>query len=164
MIEEGHVQASREPSGLGGWLILVAIGLVLNPLKIGALVVATFLPIFQNGTWALLTTPGEEAYHVLWGPVILFELVGNLVMIAIAVALLVLFFRRSRHFPKTYIFFMLGSLLFILVDAWAVSLVLPEEPILDPETLKEVMRWALACVIWVPYMLSSKRVANTFVE
>jgi len=42
--------------------------------------------------------------------------------------------------------------------------VFPSEPMFDPETIKEFARSLVACVIWVPYMLISKRVKATFVE
>lgn len=39
-----------------------------------------------------------------------------------------------------------------------------DEAMFDPATLKEFARTLIAAVIWVPYMLISKRVKLTFVE
>lgn len=48
------------PKGLGGWLILPAIGLFFYPIRIAASFYTDFLPIFQEGYWEVLTTPGRE--------------------------------------------------------------------------------------------------------
>jgi hypothetical protein len=154
----------RKPSGLGGWLILVAIGLIFSPLRLVAFFLQTFVPLFQDGAWGALTTPGSEQYHVLWAPLLIFEIVANLGFIVAHVVLAFLFFRKSRLFPKTYIALALINLCFIIIDTWFVSFVLPDEPMLDPDTTKEIVRSLVSAAIWVPYMMVSKRVKNTFVK
>jgi hypothetical protein len=152
-----------EPTGLGGWLVLVAIGLVLSSLRLLVLLGQVFVPIFRDGTWAVLTTPGSEAYHPLWAPLLIFELVGNSGFIVAQLWLLVLFFRRSQSFPKLYVWMAFLNLPFILVDAWLGSFVLTDRPMIDVDTAKELARSIATIVIWVPYMRVSKRVRNTFV-
>ena len=154
----------RKPSGLSGWLILVAIGLIFSPLRLGAFVFQTFVPLFQDGTWETLTTPGSEQYHVLWAPLLIFEILGNLAFIVAYAILAFLFFRKSRFFPKTYIAIALLNLCFIVLDTWFASFVLPDEQMLNPDTTKEIVRSLVSVAIWVPYMMVSKRVRNTFVE
>lgn len=163
MSEVGAPQEAQPPAGLGGWLTLVGLGLIASPLRLGTFLVQTFLPIFQDGTWEILTTPGNEAYHPLWAPLLIFEVLGNAVFIAAGLLLLALFFRRSSWFPTLYITYVIANLLFILVDAWLGSLVLADESMFDPDTARELFRSLLSGVIWVPYMIVSKRVRNTFV-
>lgn len=153
----------QDPSGLGGWLILVGIGLVLSPFRLGAFTLQTFVPVFTNGTWEILTTPGSEGYHALWAPLLIFELLGNLGFIVAYIALGILFFRKSRFFPKAYIAIAFMNLCFIILDAFLSSFVLPGEPMFLPDTAKEIARPLVSIAIWVPYMLVSKRVRNTFV-
>jgi len=57
-------------NSIGGWLIIVAIGLCLSPILQLLFIVRELLPIFTNGSWRVLTTPGSPAYHPLWGPLI----------------------------------------------------------------------------------------------
>jgi hypothetical protein len=151
------------PTGLGGWLFLVVIGLVLSCVRLLAFLILDFVPIFRDGAWAVLTTPGSDAYHSLWAPLLLFELIGNIGFVVAQLWLIVLFFKRSRHFPRLYIWVVLLNLPFILADAWLGSFVITDEPMFDPDTAKELARSIATIAIWVPYMRMSKRVRNTFV-
>ena len=45
-----------------------------------------------------------------------------------------------------------------------VYLLVPDQPIFDEETAKEFGRVIFFAMIWVPYLLKSKRVKVTFVE
>lgn len=154
---------SSEPNGLGGWLVLVAIGLVISPLRLLAFLVQTYPPILSDGTWDVLTTPASDAYHPLWAPLLVFEFIGNVAFVVVGFWLLTLFFLRSARFPKSYIWVALLNLAFIVLDAWLTTFVLPDEAMFDPETAMELARSLVAAVIWVPYMLLSRRVRNTFV-
>ncbi len=164
MSEESTTRSRPEPAGLRGFLILVAIGLVLAPVRHLAAVAQTFVPVFRGGAWTALTTPGSGAYHPLAGPLLIGEMLGNLAFIVAGVALLLFFFRRSRRFPKLYVVVAIANLLFALGDAWLGSLVLRDQPLFDPDTARELGRATIRVVAWVPYMLVSKRVKHTFVE
>jgi hypothetical protein len=153
----------QDPSGLGGWLILVGIGLVVSPLRLGVFIVQILVPVFTDGAWEILTTPGSEHYHALWAPLLIFELLGNLGFIGAYIVLAILFFRKSRFFPMAYIAIAFMNLCFIILDAFLSSFVLPGEPMFDPETTKQIARALGSLAIWGPYMLVSKRVKNTFV-
>lgn len=150
------------PAGLGGWLWLVAIGLVHSSVRLLTFLVPTFVRIFRDGAWAILTTPGSEASHPLWAPLLVFELVGYIGFMLATLWLLVLLFKRSRTFPRLYIWVALLNLPFILVEAWLGSFVLTDAPMIDPDTAKELVRSIVTIAIWVPYMRVSRRVRNTF--
>jgi hypothetical protein len=150
--------------GLGGWLALVGLGIIISPLRVIGMVFPTYSEIFSNGSWAAITTPGAEAYNPLWAPILFGEMAinGGLVLAWIFVA--VLFFSKKKIFPKWYIGMLLFTLAFILIDALAIKAVLPNQPVFDAETTKEFGRTLIATLIWVPYMLMSKRVKATFVK
>ncbi|MBV1914398.1 MAG: DUF2569 domain-containing protein [Pseudomonadales bacterium] len=154
----------KDLNGLRGWLILVGIGLVYSPIRLVSTYYPLFSEVFSDGTWEILTTQGTEAYHPLWGPLLMSELIFNGGMVLLCFYLIYLFFTRHRLFPKVYIFMILISFLILPFDAWMVTFVLPDEPMFDPETVKELISAAVSVVIWVPYMLRSKRVKATFVE
>jgi len=156
--ENTHLQ------GIRGWLILVAIGIVLSPFKILALIYTTYINIFTQGTWLNLTTPGTDAYDPLWAPIIIGELTINTSLTFVWIYIAVIFFSKKRVFPKWYIGIMIFTLIFILLDAIMVKAVLPDEAIFDPDTVKNLTRTAIAALIWIPYMLISKRVKATFIH
>ena len=128
------------------------------------LVMTTYPEIFSTGAWEALTTQGSEVYSPLWAPIIIGELLFNSALILTWLYIGYMFFTKRRRFPKWYIGIAVVSLLFILADAFLIKLVLPGEPVFDPDTAKELMRSVIMVVIWVPYMLVSKRVKRTFVN
>lgn len=158
-------ETTNEPQGLGGWLILPALGLIIMPIRMLLLLHSDFLPIFTEGHWEVLTTPGSEVYHHLWAPYLIFELVSNLAFIAFDLVLVYLFFTRSYRFPRLMIIYLLSNAIFVVGDFFLGDLIpfIAEQPT-DMETIKEVVRTVIGTCIWVPYFLVSKRVKNTFVK
>ncbi len=151
------------PVGLGGWLILVGVGVCLAPIRL--LFELRYYPdLFTDGTFAVLTDPGFEGYHPFWGPLILGELAFNVLMLLATLLLVGLFFTRHHWFPRFYILLLILSLLFIPIDIWLTTLVLPGEVVLDNDSLGQLVRLVVSSVIWIPYMLRSRRVRNTFVR
>ncbi|WP_346837976.1 DUF2569 domain-containing protein [Microbulbifer sp. SAOS-129_SWC] len=157
---------SQEKSieGIGGWLILVAIGIVVTPIRIVTLILTTYPEIFTSGIWDAITSKGSEAYSPMWASIILGELLINSGLLVVWLYMAYKFFTKSRDFPKWYIGIAVCSLTSIVADAYAIKLVLPNEPVFDPDTVKELMRSSVMVFIWVPYMLLSKRVKATFVK
>lgn len=154
----------KKLEGLGGWLILIGLGIVFSPLKIIALVFSTYSEIFSNDAWEVLTKPGTDAYNPLWGPILIGEILINTILVVAWVFIAFLFFTKKKVFPKWFIGILLFTLIFILIDALAIKLVLPNEPIFDEETAKEFVRTLIISLIWIPYILISKRVKATFIK
>jgi len=154
---------NNELKGLDGWLILVGIGVVIRPIYV-LVALYSLLPLFSDSTWEAVTTVGSEAYHPLWGPLIIGEIIYNLVLVAVSIYLIYLFFSKHYLFPNFFIAILVASLIFIVLDSWFLILILPNEPMFDPETTKEFARAFVVGIIWIPYMLVSKRVKATFVE
>lgn len=155
---------TEDLQGLGGWLALVGLGVVISPLLIIINMVRLFSGVFTSGAWPLLITPGTSVYSPLWKPIILSELLANFAMAMVAIFVMVLFFSKKKLFPKLYVGLVVFTLVFILVDAAAATLVLPDQPMLDTDTIQRFLRSAARAVIWVPYMFLSKRVRATFVN
>ena len=150
--------------GLGGWLILVGIGVVIGPFRLGYEYGPIYYSIFTDGTFEILTTAGTEAYNSLWAPLLIGEAIYNTLMLFASVYLIYLYFMKHYLFPKVYIYIVALSLIFIPLDAWLGSFVIIDEPIFDPNTTKELSRSVFSAIIWIPYMLVSKRVKATFIE
>lgn len=155
---------NNELNGLGGWLILVGIRIVIAPIRMLATLIPTYIPIFQKGTWKALTTVGSDSYTPYFGSLIIGEIAFNAVLMAASIYLIYLFFSKHYFFPKLFIGIVASSLAFILTDAWIATFIFPGEPIFDPDTTKEFTRSLIYCLVWIPYMLISKRVRATFVK
>jgi hypothetical protein len=150
--------------GIGGWLILVAIGMVVTPIRLIIFTMTTYPEIFSTGVWEALTTQGGEAYSPLWAPILIGEILINSGMLLAWLYMAYLFFSKKMVFPKWYIGLAVFSLIFIIADAFSIKLVMPSEPVFDPDTIQELIRSLYMVVVWVPYMLISKRVKATFVN
>jgi Protein of unknown function (DUF2569) len=153
---------AKNLEGIRGWLLLPLLGLIISPLRVGWTVYHDLLPVFTEGHWQVLTNPQSGVYHPLWGPLILFELLGNLGLIAASLALLVLFLRKSRRTPLLMIAFYLLVVAFVGGDLLLGGL-LPVQGD-DSEQIRDLIRSAMAAVIWIPYFIRSRRVKATFVR
>ena len=155
--------APQQYDKIGGWLILVAIGLIFAPIRLLVVLFKDLLPALSADTWSRLTTPGTEAYHPLWAPLLLFEVIGNCLFILSPVIIAVFFFQRKRFVPRLIIVLLLANLVFVTIDYFAADLIPFVAAQEDLGSLKELIRALIACAIWVPYFLVSKRVKGTFV-
>ncbi|MDX9892937.1 MAG: DUF2569 family protein [Patescibacteria group bacterium] len=160
--------AAEKYQGLGGWLILVGLGLISAPLMIGWALYQDFLPlVLESQVWQTLTSPGSLIYSSLWKPTLMMEVTVNIIFFVWTIYLLVLFFRKSAHFPKLYIIFLAVNLLFLMIDDILLFQIRRQLPILG-QTVGEQkfssLSAVLPTVIWIPYMLNSKRVKQTFVN
>jgi len=163
MIESSNGEMLKVKKGLGGWLILVAIGVIFSPLRIIA-ELNIYLEIFNDGTWEALTLQSSEFYNPLFGVIVCFEIIGNCALVIAYIYLIFLFFKEKQNFPKIYIITILANTAFILIDALFCKVVFPTEPMFDAETTKMVVQSVVACAIWIPYMRMSVRVKNTFIN
>lgn len=155
---------NKELVGINGWLLLVGFGIIVSPIFIVYSIYPMYAEIFSTGTWDVLTTPGTEAYNPLWGVVLLGEIAVNISIVLTWFYIAYLFFTKNHSFPKWYIGILIFTVLFILLDALAIKAIIPEEPIFDKDTLKQLARSLVVALIWVSYMRVSKRVKATFVN
>ncbi len=145
---------SFEPGleGIGGWLILVAIGLAIAPLR-SIYGIFIDLHVLYGGQFQsfLDARPG-------FAGLLLYELVTNTVFL-IALALLnVLFYRKNSSFPWVMIGFLASSATAVLIDDVVTRHYLPSHlPI-------AALQGIVVCAVWIPYYLRSRRVKATFVR
>ena len=71
--------------------------------------------------------------------------------------------KRRVQFPAWFIGVMAANLVFIVLDPSILKLIRPEYPIFEEAVLVSIGRNAAVCLIWIPYMLRSKRVQATFI-
>ncbi len=158
------IAVAKDLEGIGGWLILVGIGIILTPIGIITQFLSPYSKIFSDGSWEALTTPGTAFYNPLFAPIFWGETAINIGQVLFWVFVAFLFFSKKKIFPKCYIGILLFGLTFILADSFAFTLVFKNASVFDAETSKEFARLLIVTMIWAPYMLFSRRVKSTFVK
>ena len=148
------------PVGLGGWLILPMLNMIASPV-IGVIGLGDYLPLLAQDA-------GLAASQTL---VIWFELISNVAIQLIApFVLLTLYFQKRRAFPTFFIGWLVINLIVTLLDlvfaynAFRAYYDSPGAVFWDETTTQSVSRTVIGAAIWIPYMLNSKRVQNTFVN
>ena len=155
---------ANELNGLRGWLILVGIGLVFAPFRLIFAVIQTYDPIIKNGNWDKLTSIDSPNYTPYFQSLMIGEVLFNLCLLIASIYLVYLFSSKSKKFPKYFIAISTISIIAIPLDSFFVTLVFDDMKIFDEETSKDLFKSLIAFGIWVPYMLYSERVKNTFIQ
>lgn len=91
------------------------------------------------------------------------ELTFNLVILLVSIYLAYLFFTKKADFPEWYAGLAFISLVFILVDSYLVTMIMPEIPMFDYETMTALVPALGSLLIWTPYLFLSKRSKETFI-
>lgn len=145
-------QEAKEPfvySSIGGWLILVAIGLLTSPVSILYWVFAEILPGFR--VVPLSEVSGGLRFYLG------LDLVLNFLLLAYVIVVAVLFFQRRRIVPRLIISLYVLNLLFVLLDHFVFMTASGDQWMFG------IVSGVVSALIWIPYFLISKRVRATFV-
>ena len=160
-MELALVLSAAEPRGIGGWLVLMAIGLVIQPFRLLSFV-AQDLRAFESDTWRRLTTPSSPAYHPAWGLVLVAETVANGLFLAGSFVLLYLFFKKRAVFPRVAIGFLVASALFQVLEVVVTGALLGGAT--QGKEIGQLMLAVVSAAVWIAYLALSRRVAATFVD
>lgn len=147
-------------SGIRGWLILPTMSLFLSPIRTLFGMVSN-ASAFSPATWQLLTDPSSASYNSWWAPLLIYEFLVNLTIITFAIFLLVLLFQHRRTFRDLFILFLLFATVTMTIDHFSAKAVAASAHLAsgyDPQLTQDF----IACMVWIPYMLVSKRVKATF--
>lgn len=146
--------------GLGGWLILPAIGLCITPF-VSLFNTATSFYDFDLAQWYLFTDPGGEFYHTLWAPNFLIEFAVIAFYFPFSIFLLTRFFQKHSSFPLLYIS-LLGFDALISGLLWGMAEIATDDPEMTSEYATAFAGSFVGGIVWISYTLVSVRVATTF--
>jgi Protein of unknown function (DUF2569) len=158
------MEQQKSLKGIGGWLILPLLGLILSPLRLIYMVYEDLLPIFSPDHWEDLTSPTSQLYHPLWSRVLIFEVAGYVTIFLLGLAALVSFLKKSRKAPRLIILWLLLALVFEGADYYFKGYIPGAAEQFDTMFLSGLWRAGITAAIWIPYFLISKRVKATFVN
>ena len=142
---------------IGGWLVVVAIGLILSPFR---MIYDLFnLPeVYDSQMWANLVA--LKRYDLF--AFILFTHVYNVVFFAYMILILILFIKRRSSLPKLItIYFAINC--FMTVADSLIGSALDPSVTNKSEYYRNMFSSVVAAVIWIPYFNMSSRVKETFV-
>jgi hypothetical protein len=154
------MDGNRPVTKIGGWLIVLAIALVA-----GILFNLHGLSEVSKLMDDVLVKSIYPTYPGLEGALVFERSVFSLAIVA-GIASLVLLLMRKRIAKPFIIGFMVAVVIASIADVMMVNGVFKD----SPEALaavkgdNQVLRTAISAAIWIPYLLRSKRVKQTFVK
>jgi hypothetical protein len=161
----------EELRGLGGWLIVIGIGLLLR-LASGSFLILLSIYLFTKGTVPLLSDPHSADYIPGYTGRMEFDISTDIAFLAFGVLIAILFVKESRAFPWCFVALLGLSVICGGVEHWVfshavtgASLQLQQRmhPILHNGLLRIVLADIVA-TIQILYIVQSRRVKATFVH
>ncbi|RYF24367.1 MAG: DUF3857 domain-containing protein [Flavobacteriales bacterium] len=164
---EFDIEEIKNAPQIGGWLTVVAIGILLTP--IFQLVSVFNTGHFDNVIWKNSNLKDATANFYL--KALLFgEIIVNTLLVVYSVLIVFLFFNRRKSLPNHYIIFRILIVVVPILDTiFAYSIYEYAKLDLDQLGLSvsaevlSVLRSLIPSVIWITYFLRSTRVKSTFV-
>ena len=140
-------------SGIGGWLILVAIGLLLAP--IGDVVrIYSDLGTLNSGGFGQMLSDHPDATKLMVA-----QIVADTIFFICFLALNYLFYRKNKLFPRMMIVYLFLNTIYILIRSHT------SDALLGTHSFSARSASAVASAsIWISYLVNSKRVKATFLD
>ena len=153
-----------ELKGIGGWLILPAIGVFLGPFVAIGITVSTYGSYFEGGDFfGTVSTINNMIpnFSILFWPELIFAIVIDIFI----VYLLYLMITKKSFFPTLYARLIYISIIYLIIDYPAGYFILGDEYFsLGTADARAIFQTLISLFIWVPYMKKSVRVKNTFIN
>lgn len=152
--------ADDEPKGLGGWLILVMVILVISPIQ-GLLSLADYGPVFES--FPFLTYPQISLMLLEAAFLVVLDVIAPIVILYVMV-------KKLDIFPGVFMLWLLAAIASLFIDVvlgyffFSDFLEANGTPFFSSDFIHRATRTVAYALIWIPYMYNSNRVLNTFVN
>lgn len=160
-LDYGLVSTESNPRPFGGWLVLLMVGVVLTPIFLLAQINDN--GFFELDQWQYVWKSSSAGYSIKTSLIVLLEFVMNVILFGGSIFLILLMFRRRVSFPVTFVVFRIISLVFSTSDYLLTYYVLDNSSDNENKLALQVIIPLITAGIWIPYMLYSERVAETFI-
>jgi transglutaminase-like putative cysteine protease len=141
-------------SPIGGWLVLMAFGVVFSPIRM-CYELVTQPELFSGAGW--ITWLAAKRYDLFTYTFI--TQVYNICKLLFSVLIVVLFFQRRTSFPLLMTIQLATSFIIVTADGLIAKYALDDSAVSSEESVRAFV----AALIWIPYLQMSQRVKETFV-
>ena len=149
---------STRKSGIGGWLIVPAIGLALAPVGFVFIVFGTIVFLTSQDLSALWN---RDPAIVLVG---LLEFLGYLIIGVLACKASYVFFKRKLTAPKLVERLGIAEFAFETIRSILYAIIAGDGAVVWIGVLLRIFAGAIALGVWIAYFEMSRRVQVTFVD
>lgn len=108
--------------------------------------------------------PMAEFFDPMYAIFAAIQIFYNILLLSALITMAIMFFRKHYMFPGLFIAISIFNIVYFPVSSLLFGLLLEGPPEMPEAMMREFYRTCLAAMIWVPYMLRSKRVKRTFVH
>ncbi len=154
------------PRGIGGWLLLLAFNLFAGLAILLTALFSELLPVLESDEFTTLTDPASEFFIPYARELIIAEVAVEVVSVVALTALFVMLFSKHRLFPRLCIIWIVARLFVTIADNAATDMVFHDY--VEGSTFitagSELVRTAVFAIGTVAYLLTSRRVKNTFLR
>jgi hypothetical protein len=150
--------------GIGGWLILVALGVTVRPLILGNELTAMVKLIWNRAGWIAMTDPESASFAPGFRSLIFAEAVCGAAFFTWSCVLILQFYSRKASLPASLSTYQISLVAWLMVHlTWLHAAAIPGV-VVEPNDFARIVGAVGAAAIWVPYLLRSRRVAYTFTQ
>jgi hypothetical protein len=145
-------------SGIHGWLAFFAVSLILSTLLSFSNIVNNYLPYTKDNSLSLIYSNNKPIFHIL-----IFEMISSLLLCGFLIYLCIIFFKKSKKFPKLIIYYTITNCIVAFVGFGLYLKYI--KPLFGTENFQAQIPifQIVYAVIWGMYFIKSKRVKNTFI-
>jgi hypothetical protein len=154
---------------IGGWLILVGIGIFISPITLSWEVFQLYREEFNVNYFFYFFDTASDYYEPLRGYYMIVTNFGNMFFIVSSIFMILLYLNRVSSFRIYYPYFRLLNLFFLIVDlifiyAFTDTALSHDDSVLVKSQIASIGKMAVQCLIWIPYIWYSDRSRHTFVN
>ncbi|WP_445669493.1 DUF2569 family protein [Paenibacillus sp. FSL R10-2736] len=149
--------------GFGGWLVLFAASLFVQFIRLLLSILDNYSIIISD-EFKLITDPDSEYYNSSLYPSLIVDTILSLFICIMIIFIIYFCIRHSIWFKKLSVIYIISSFIIqCLTLFWLLGIhFLPEEFYEEINIYQGVISSLAYMLIWLPYLLISKRVKNTY--
>lgn len=154
-------------TSIGGWLVLVAIGLILTPVTLLVQIAGQLKDDLGNNFFFYMLDSKSAYYQPLRAYYVIGMYAFNIFLLVSSVFLIILFFQKRNAFRVYYCAYRLFNVVLLVIDLIILTCITGDDASVEERNLiasetSGLVRTAIQACIWIPYIWYSQRSRHTF--